>query len=197
MKIIGITGAIGAGKSEILSYLKLRYECFVLEADKVAHQLMQPGEMVYQELIALLGADILLENHEIDRKKMAEKIFSNPDFLIKVNSLIHPAVKRRIKEEIVRESANGRTYFIIEAALLIEDHYDEIVDELWYIYATKEEREQRLIKARGYSKDKIISIEIQQRSEEEFRRACDFVIDNNGTLAETYAQIDKKMEELQ
>ena len=197
MKIIGITGAIGAGKSEILSYLKLRYECFVLEADKVAHQLMQPGEMVYQELIALLGADILLENHEIDRKKMAEKIFSNPDFLIKVNSLVHPAVKRRIKEEIVRESANGRTYFIIEAALLIEDHYDEIVDELWYIYATKEEREQRLIKARGYSKDKIISIEIQQRSEEEFRRACDFVIDNNGTLAETYAQIDKKMEELQ
>ena len=197
MKIIGITGAIGAGKSEILSYLKLRYECFVLEADKVAHQLMQPGEMVYQELIALLGADILLENHEIDRKKMAEKIFSNPDFLIKVNSLIHPAVKRRIKEEIVRESANGRTYFIIEAALLIEDHYDEIVDELWYIYATKEEREQRLIKARGYSKDKIISIEIQQRSEEEFRRACDFVIDNNGTLAETYAQIDKKVEELQ
>lgn len=197
MKIIGITGAIGAGKSEILSYLKLRYECFVLEADKVAHQLMQSGEMLYQELIALLGADILLENHEIDRKKMAEKIFSNPDFLIKVNSLVHPAVKRRIKEEIVRESANGRTYFIIEAALLIEDHYDEIVDELWYIYATKEEREQRLIKARGYSKDKIISIEIQQRSEEEFRRACDFVIDNNGTLAETYAQIDKKMEELQ
>jgi dephospho-CoA kinase len=103
MKIIGITGGVGAGKSQILSYLNVRYEAFVLQADQVAHQVMEPGEAAFISLVKLLGASVLNEKGEIDREKMATMIFSDHSLLCKVNQIIHPAVKNRIVEAIKLE----------------------------------------------------------------------------------------------
>ena len=195
MKIIGITGGIGAGKTEVLAYIRGKYNCQVLLADEAAHKVKEPGESCYGALVKLLGQEILAPDGRIDRQKMAEKIFGSEAPLQQVNDLIHPMVREYILKEIEKAGKEGKTDFLfIEAALLIEGGYENIVDELWYIYAGEEVRRRRLKHFRNYSDEKISGILERQLSEEEFRKHCKVVIDNGGSLADTYEQIDKKLE---
>lgn len=192
--LIGITGGIGAGKSELLSYIGEHYKCRICLADEAAHRVKEPGQPAYAGLVKLLGEDVLDPEGRIDRGKMANRIFADQALLQKVNAIIHPAVKEylaRETEEAGREP--GTFFFFIEAALLIETGYREVVDELWYIHADREVRERRLQSARGYAGEKIRKIMDQQLSEEVFRRECDFVVDNSGTLQDAYRQIDDRL----
>ncbi len=192
MKIIGVTGGVGCGKSFVLSYLKQNYSCEVLLADQVANDLKNPGKRGYDPIVNLLGKDILNEDGTIDNKKMAQVIFSSPELLQKVNDILHPLVREEIMERIEVENVKGeKKYFFLEAALLIEEGYQEVVDEMWYIYAGEDVRMKRLSESRGYSEEKTMSIMSKQLSEEEFRKHSDFVIDNSFDEAETARQIDE------
>lgn len=194
MRIIGITGGVGAGKTEILSYIETHYRCRVLRADEAAHRLEEPHQPCYDSLVALLGEGILKEDKTIDRGKMAAVIFADKEILQQVNAIIHPQVKRYILDEIARERERGAVdYFFIEAALLIEEHYDLIVDELWYIHADEAVRRQRLADSRHYSDSKISEIIRGQLGEADFRKHCQVVITNNGNIEDTYQQITKIM----
>ncbi len=194
MLTIGITGGVGCGKSKILEYIKDNYNCIIILSDDVANKIKEPSESCYQPLIDLLGEDILADNGFIDKKLMAAKIFADEGLLVKVNDIIHPAVKEYILNQKAIESARGEIdYLFIEAALLIECGYKEHVDEMWYIYAPREVREARLKHSRGYSDEKIKAIMDAQLTEEEFRAGSDFVIDNGGSLEYSYEQIDKKL----
>ena len=196
MRVIGITGGVGAGKSKVLDYLEEKYNCRVIMADKVAHMLEEKGQKCYEELTALLGEEILAPNKSIDKQKMARVIFSDRDLLNKVNNIVHPAVKAYIVKTIEDKRIEGRLDFLfIEAALLIEDGYDVIVDELWYINSDVDVRRDRLKSTRAYSDEKIDEIIQKQLSEEEFRKHCKVIIDNNGSFANACKQIDEKMEE--
>lgn len=191
MKIIGITGGVGAGKSELLSYLVQNYSCRVLLADEVGNRVKEPGQPCYHALVKLLGESVLDVNKEIDRKRMADMIFGDEHLLQRVNAIIHPAVEDYIFEQIRIERERGQiAFFFVEAALLIECGYDRKLDELWYIYAEPEIRAKRLRESRGYSDEKIHGIMTSQLSDEEFRRVCKVVIDNSGTLEQAYEQID-------
>ena len=197
MKIIGITGGVGAGKSQILKYIKEHCNCKIVFADEIGNLVKEPGMICYHPLIELLGDKILNPDGTINKGRMAECIFSNPDTLDAVNGIIHPAVKEYIVNDIEDERAQGKiSVYFMEAALLIEDGYDKICDELWYIFAREEIRKQRLILSRGYSEEKIAQIIKMQRSEEEFRRYCKVVIDNSGEIEKSYEQIKAKLEEL-
>ncbi|MCI9140002.1 dephospho-CoA kinase [bacterium 1XD42-8] len=196
MKVFGVTGGVGAGKSSLLNLIGEREDCEILMADKVAHHLEEPGQKCYEMLLALLGKEILTKDKTIDRKKMAVQIFSNKQLLEKVNQVIHPAVKEFIIHEIEKKKREGLlSFFFIEAALLIEDGYDTICDELWYIYAEDLVRKRRLINARGYSEEKIKKIMENQSGEEIFRSYCKVVIDNSKDLDFAYRQVCKKLEE--
>lgn len=194
MRLIGVTGGVGAGKSEVLNYIKKHYKCRIYLADEVAHLVKVKGEECYYELVSLLGEDILQEDGEINKSAMAAKIFADDALLEQVNEIVHPQVRiyleKRIRE--AQEDVDTEIMFI-EAALLIEAGYKELVDELWYIYADVEVRKKRLMSSRGYSEEKIHQIMEAQLSEEVFRKACDFVIDNSGSLADSYRQIRKKL----
>lgn len=195
MKFIGITGGVGAGKSAILEYIKKHYVCRIYLADEVAHLVKQKGTKCYEKLVLCLGKDVLDEDGEIDKKKMAAKIFADDALLKNVNALIHPAVKEYLLTQLEEATAENKVeLFFVEAALLIETGYKAIVDEMWYIYADRNVRRERLMQTRGYSAEKVDNIMKQQLSEEEFRQAADFVIDNSTTLEETYRQIDEKLE---
>lgn len=194
MKIIGITGGVGAGKSEVLKLIRGMCSCIVVTADELARSLEVKGEVCYEPLISLLGKEVLADDGQIDPKKMARVIFAdgNEDLLSAVDHIVHPAVKSRIFAMIDDAKRDGAAdYFFIEAALLIEDHYDTIVDELWYIYASEEVRRDRLKKSRGYSDEKIDDIMDSQSSDETFRRYCSVVIDNSGPLEDTKDQLSK------
>lgn len=194
MRTIGITGGVGAGKSKLLSYIGEHYNCRIVLADEVAHLVKEPGQSCYDPLVALLGEDVLLENGYIDKAKMAVKIFADENLLKAVNALIHPAVKQYILDEIAKEQEVGELeFFFLEAALLIEEKYDEILDELWFIYADECVRRERLKASRNYSDEKIDSIMRSQLSEDIFREHCKFVIDNSGAPEDAYRQIDDRL----
>ena len=194
MKIIGITGGVGAGKSEILSFIRGNYSCEIYLADEVAHKIKEKGEPCYEQLVTLLGREILDEDGQINKLKMAAIIFGDEKILKKVNEIIHPGVKEYILARIreAKEKQEVKLFFI-EAALLIEAGYQEIVDELWYIYADKDVRIKRLQEHRGYSREKIDQIMNNQLSEEIFFKTCDFVIDNSGKIEDSYNQIQNKL----
>ena len=194
-KFIGITGGIGAGKSEILNYIGKHYKCEIYLADSIAHEVKKPGTECYRELLKLLGEDIAGPDGQIDRGKMAERIFSDGELLERANGIIHPAVKKYLLDHLDKARREGITeLFFVEAALLIEGGYRALADEMWYVYADEETRRKRLRQSRGYSEERIDGIMSSQLSEEQFRKNCDFVIDNSGTLAESFAQIDRKLE---
>lgn len=193
MKIIGITGGIGAGKSVVLDYLKERYNACTVQADQVAHELIEPEGSCFFSVLDLLGREVLDAQGKIDRRKVAALVFPNPETLARMNGMIHPAVKQEIRSRIAAQEQKGQNIFVIEAALLIEDHYEEICEEFWYIYAEDAVRRQRLKEQRGYSEEKITDIFRSQQTEEVFRRECSYVVENNGDLSVTYRQIDKRM----
>ncbi|MDD7147596.1 MAG: dephospho-CoA kinase [Lachnospiraceae bacterium] len=196
MHVIGITGGVGAGKTKILTYLSEHYSCRIILADGVANQLKEPGQKCYEEIVTLLGTQILKPDGTIDRLKMAERIFSDRELLRRVNEIIHPAVKEYILQAIEEERRRDKIDFLfLEAALLIEEGYESVVDELWYIYADEAVRAERLKQNRQYSDEKIQKILQSQLSDAEYRAHCSTVIDNGVALEETYRQIEKKMGE--
>lgn len=195
MRFIGVTGGIGSGKTELLQYIKKHYKCEIYLADEVAHEVKLPGTKCYKELTALLGSEIIESDGQINKAVMADKIFADRQLLMQVNAIIHPAVREFLMERLALAKKRGDTeLFFVEAALLIETGYAQTVDELWYVHADRDIRARRLFAARGYSVEKADSIMEKQLSEEEFRKHCDFVIDNSGSLEESYRQIDKKLE---
>lgn len=194
MKVIGVTGGVGAGKSEILTYIADNWNAAVVETDEVGYLVMRPGKSCFAPIVELFGPGILQEDGTLDRAKIADLVFGDKELLEKLNAIVHPAVKRYIQKAIDRERELDTDIFIVESALLVEDKYNAICDELWYIYADEETRTERLMKNRGYSKEKIQSIFANQLSEDEFSEQCDFEIDNSGDFEDTKEQIKRRMQ---
>ena len=193
MRFIGITGGVGAGKSEILGYLAKKPDTRVMLADEIAHELMSPGAECYDRICETFGAeDIFLPQGGLDRGKLAAVIFSDEAKRRQMNAIVHPAVRVYVEKEAAREKQGGkRKLLVLEAALLIEEHYDE----LWYIYTREDIRRERLMASRGYSTEKVDRIFASQLTEEVYREHCRVVIDNNGSVAEAFAQIDRALSE--
>ena len=136
MHFIGITGGVGAGKSCILEYLAQKEGCKVMLADEIAHELMEPGTACFSEVQKTFsGEDIFDETGAFDRVKLAKVLFSSDEKREKLNQIVHPAVKQYVIDADKAARADASiTLLVLEAALLIEEHYDEICEELWYIY---------------------------------------------------------------
>ncbi len=134
-----------------------------------------------------------LEHRPIDKAKFAQLIYSDNEALKKVNAIVHPAVWSYVRERIrahENEVGEGRAFAAVESALPDAD-FEDICDKTWYIYADDETRIERLMKSRGYSKEKCISIIKSQRSADEFKKLADHVINNSGSEEETAGQIEE------
>ena len=191
MKIIGITGGVGAGKSTILDYLSQKHNAYVIQADKIGHLVMEPGGLCYEQVIALFGRQVIKNDKTIDRGQVSDVVFGNELMRQSLDDIIHPAVKAYILEEIKKQKQAGCRLLIVEAALLLEEHYEEFCDAVWYIHTDAEIRIQRLMDSRGYTRAKAESIIARQASEEFFREHADYVITNNGNLKATWEQIEE------
>ena len=190
MKTIGITGGVGAGKSAVLEYLADNYNCDIIMTDDVAKGLYIKGSKTYEMMIALIGEDIVDETGEIDKKKLADIIFSDANKRMAVNSIVHPAVKQEVITRITNNKIAGRLdYTFVESALLLTEHYDVFCDEVWYIDTSEDIRRQRLKESRGYSHEKIDNILKSQQALENIKDKCSYCIDNNKDLEYTFRQI--------
>ena len=184
---------MGAGKSAVLAYLASLSEVCTLFADDIAAKLTAPGGACYDEVKAVFsGEKVYLEDGQIDRPAMAQSMFADEEKRKKVNAIVHPAVKQYVLRQKEAEEKRGKTKFLfLEAALLIEEGYDKICDEIWYVYTSKETRRQRLARSRGYSGEKIDRIFASQLEEAEYLKVCSEVIDNNRTVEETIESVAK------
>lgn len=194
MITIGITGGVGAGKSTVLDFLESRYRACVIQADRVGHLVMEPGQACYEPVIRLFGKEVIKkEDKTIDRRYISGIVFSQPDMLEKLNGIIHPAVKSHILGLLKEKQAEGREIAVVEAALLLEENYQEFCDEVWYVHTEKEIRIKRLMESRGYSRERSEDIIKNQASEKFFRENTDFTVDNSGEPENTKRQIEERM----
>lgn len=198
MLFLGITGGVGAGKTSILSFIENHYKSRIMLADGIAHELMEPGTECFDRIHKLFPEqEIWQADGSICRPQLARVIFQDKKRREQLNAVVHPAVKQYVLNAATQEKKDQKLdILVLEAALLIEEHYDEICDELWYIYTSREVRRNRLKQSRGYSDEKISRIFASQLPEEMYRRKCSIVIDNNGQPDQAYGQIiealDKK-----
>lgn len=186
MRVIGITGGVGSGKSEVLRLLKEEFGARLFMADDIAHEVMEPGGEACRTIEEAFGAEYLKPDGSVDRQKMAALIFKDAKALETMNSIVHPAVWKRIENGI--QTAPERLV-VVEAALFDEEH-NRLFDEVWYIYTSRENRISRLMASRGYSREKCLDIMSSQKSEEEFQAMADRVIDNNQTVEDVKRQIE-------
>lgn len=185
MRVIGITGGVGAGKSMVLTFLINEYGAEVIQADEVAHDLMEPGKPGYRYVTKALGEGILHPDGTIDRKILGKKIFEDQNTREIVDNIIHPMVWERIKQKILASQAR---LIVVEFAIM-NDTRDDIYDEVWYLHASKENRIKRLAKSRGYTRERSERMIKSQASEAEFIARCDRVIENNGSFEELKEQL--------
>lgn len=185
MRVIGLTGGVGAGKSRILNILKEEYGAEVFVTDEVAHELMEPGRPGYEAVVRTFGGGFLNRDGSVDKKKLADLIFHDEEKLKIMNSIIHPMVWKTIEEKI---SASHSALIVVESAIM-DKKQGGPYDELWYVYTSEENRVRRLMENRGYTEEHSRSIMKNQYSDEQFRSICDRVIDNNGTVEEVRAAL--------
>lgn len=188
--VYGLTGGVGAGKSEILRHIAAHYECRIIKADDVGRELMQKGRSVYKALLAEYGEGILLPDGRIDRPKLAALLFSDPEALKKANEIEHPIIRDSIIRRIARTK---QRHIFLEAALLKEGNLIPLCKEVIVAAADPEIRIRRLQASRGYSEEKSRAVMAEQLSSEEFLHIADHVIDTSGTLEETYEKTDRLM----
>lgn len=195
MRVIGITGGVGAGKSSVLGILQQECNCYIMKADDIANELKLKGNGCYGPIVDLLGESVLDSDGEINKRMMSIAIFTDNAKKKAVEDIIFPSVKKYIVAKIEElKNENKVDYIFIEAALLIEDGYEAICDEIWYVYASIPVRTQRLQESRNYTLDRIESILDSQLSDRQFREKCSEVIDNDGTQDNTINSIRSILE---
>lgn len=183
--IIGVMGGVGSGKSTVLNYLENNYEANIIEADKVAKEVMLPGNDVYNEIVKTFP-EVIVDN-KIDSKKLAEIVFNNKEQLEKLNSITHPGA---VKEIVSRIKSSKNRIIVVESAILLGSGVEQYCDELWFVFCNRDTRIKRLIQTRGYSKEKCISVIESQPPDEEYNKAADEFIDNSYSEENTREQID-------
>ena len=158
MKIIGLTGGVGSGKTQILEYLNNKYGATICQTDALGKKLQKKGGQCYEDIVRHFGEEILDEKGELNREKLANIVFQNVEQLSVLNGIVHPAVKDEVRRIIAKEERKNTNLLIVESAILVEDHYEELCDELWYVYVKDEIRKKRLLYSRGYEPGKVDSI---------------------------------------
>ncbi|NLZ81527.1 MAG: dephospho-CoA kinase [Clostridiales bacterium] len=191
--IIGITGGVGSGKTFISNILKEEFGGILLNADKIGHRVIEMGYPAYDLIVKEFGEGILNKDKGINRKILGQLVFTDEDKLKKLNQIIHPAVKEFIKKEIKQiKDLYENPLIVVEAALLIEDNYHEICDQLWFVYTDEKTRRKRLKDNRGYSDKQIDNIMKNQLSVEEYIEKTQVSIHNN-SLEETLNDIKRAL----
>ena len=144
MKVIGITGGIGSGKSLVADIMIKKYKAYLINSDSIAKEQMMPGGVSYEGVVEYFGKQILMEDGTIDKGKLSKIVFSDKDKLLKLNSLTHPNVLIEV-QRIIAHKRDSRIvpFCIIETALMIEAGYDFVCDEVWYVHSPQDIRRSR------------------------------------------------------
>ncbi len=191
MKVIGITGGVGSGKSEVLSILEKDFNCGIIRTDDVARELCEPGGICLNKIIQNFGTDILTEDGRLDRPAMAKVVFDNSEKMTKLNNCIHPYVFEWVQNQVKQWKKEEKFRMIaVETALPESFEKMAVCESIWYVYVKQEIRRERLRISRGYSDEKMDAMFATQLPDEAYCRYCDAIIDNNSDIENIKNQLN-------
>lgn len=197
MKVIGIVGGMGAGKSTVVALLNEIEPVSSISADLIGHEILRKGEPAYAPILEAFGHDILDESGEIIRKKLGQAVFGDEEKVRRLNEITHPLIMKRVIEKIqASKRAMPHRHIILEAALLLESGLVDLTDLVIAVYADPNIRIKRVIQREGLSEVQIIKRFKAQKEWEELKAAADYVIDNSVSLEETKKQIRYILQEI-
>ena len=193
---VGLTGGIATGKTTVVAMLR-ELGCRVLEADKIAHQMIEPGGAAYEEVVREFGRGILMAEGFVDRKKLGAIVFADAKCLARLNAIVHPPVLEEQSRQLAAiEQGDLRAIAVVEAALLIEAGMAPKLDGLVVAWCRPEQQLERL-RARGMSETEARRRIAAQLPIEEKLKHATYPIDCSGTLEETRAQVEALAAKLQ
>ena len=194
MKVIGLTGGTGSGKSTVAAYLEKK-GCIIIDADKISRDLTKPVGEALEPIRRRFGADVFFEDGSLDRKKLGGIVFSDDAKLRSLEEITTDIVIKKILEKVEHLKKNGfNGTVILDAPLLFECGMKDCTDENWLVTCDLENRIQRLIDRDGISRQSILDRMANQLSDEQKRMMADRVIENSGSLTELYSRIDRFIE---
>ena len=195
-KVIGLTGKTGAGKSTVSKHLKEK-GCFIIDGDKIARDILMPGEPAVKELSDFFGEDIVLPDGNIDRKKVAERAFSSKKNTDALNRITHPHITNQFIADIAKAKKEGCHAAVIDAAALLESDCKNLCDRIVVVHAPEEIRLQRILARDGISREDALRRIKAQRSDDYYFSQADLVIDNFEpyALTEQIGKIEKLLSE--
>jgi dephospho-CoA kinase len=188
MLVIGLTGGIGTGKSQVSNFLE-KLGATVISADLIGHEMVRPETEGWRDVVTAFGREILTPGGEVDRKKLGAIVFSDADSLKRLNAITHPRIYSIIEERLESLDDQGREVVVVEAALLFEAGWTPLVDEVWVVTAPEAQVIRRL-QERNKLDEKSIRARFgaQMRQAERVKRA-DVIMDNGGTLEELEGRV--------
>ncbi|MCH0543100.1 dephospho-CoA kinase [Streptomyces sp. MUM 203J] len=193
MLTVGLTGGIGAGKSEV-SRLLVSYGAVLIDADKIAREVVEPGTPGLAAVVEAFGPDILTREGALDRPKLGAIVFADPERLATLNGIVHPLVGARSAE--LQQAADPDAVVVHDVPLLTENGLAPLYDAVVVVDATPETQLDRLVRLRGMTEGEARSRMAAQAARERRRAVADYVIDNDGPLEELEPQVRRVWQEL-
>ena len=190
MFVIGLTGGIGTGKSLVSETLK-RLGAAVIDVDAVGHEVYRKGTEGHRAIVGAFGPKVVDPDGEIDRATLGELVFGSPEALARLNSLVHPRMRESVLRRlgILEEAGTGVT--VVEAAILLEAGWDDMVDEVWVVTAPPDAVRGRLLERFGGDEEAIAARVRSQMPQEDRRRAADAIIDNGGSVEDLRSRVER------
>jgi len=196
MKVIGLTGGIGSGKSTV-SQLLHELGAVVLDADRIGHEAYKPNTETWLEVVSVFGRQILTSNGEIDRRRLAQIVFSDPESLARLNQIVHPRMYEMMKTKIEEFRRQGVKVVVLEAAILLEADWTPLVDEVWVTVAPEHEVVKRTVERTGLPEEQVIARIRSQLSSEERTKHANVIINNDGSIDELKVKIKELWDRIQ
>ena len=187
-RVIGITGGIASGKSSVSTFIR-ELGFSVIDADVVAREVVEPGEEAYHEIVKEFGESILMPEGDINRATLGDLIFHNEDKRLKLNSIVHPAVRKRMRELAEKAFQDGAETVFMDIPLLFESKLTFMVEKTLLVYVDEEIQLARLMKRNNLSEKDALARIASQMPLKEKKALADAVVDNNGDLEETKEQV--------
>jgi dephospho-CoA kinase len=192
---VGLTGGIATGKSEVAAMLRDR-DCPVLEIDPLGHEMLEPGQDAYKEIVREFGPEILIAGEKVDRAKLGAIVFSDPGKRARLNEILHPRILDVVTKWFAAlDSPGGPEVAVVVAALIVESGYHKQLDKLIVCWCRPEQQAERLV-ARGLTEEQARQRIASQMPVDEKRKYADELIDCSGTLAATEKQVEAALAKL-
>lgn len=187
--IIGLTGGIASGKSTVSQMLEQR-GFTIVDADLAARKVVEPGASAYKQVVTEFGEGIILNDGTLNREKLGTIVFNDEEKRKKLNAIVHPAVREKMKEWQEAAIQNGKKTIILDIPLLFESNLLHMVDKTIVVYVDEETQLQRLMERNSFREDEARTRIASQLPLRQKKEMADAVIDNNGTLSETERQVE-------